>query len=195
MVNKWNYISIVYNGGDKNLASSYQQYINGAALSPGSVSLGAAGGVCNDNAIGSDANDSCVSNMGLLNGQIDDIRIYKRALSATEISQLYTSPAFTRYFYVSDVYRNGSGAIASSGTYYDPSTKQITAGYSWPGGSTNTMSMYLSRNRDNIYDQTDWSGGLGTTTPVTIVGNQFVTSSNIDYTTTTGSIYVILPQL
>lgn len=104
-----------------------------------------------------------------------------------------STTTYTRYFYVSDAYRDGSGNITTSGGTYDPSTKQITAAYSWPSGSTSTMSMYLTRNRDNVYDQTDWSGGSGASSSATSVGNQFATSSNISYTTTTGSIYVSIP--
>ena len=128
------------------------------------------------------------------NGKIDDVRIYKRALSAIEINQLYTSQTFTRSFYVNDVYRDAGGNIlATGGGTYDPSTKQITVAYGWAGNPTSTMSMYLTRNRDNIYAQTDWFGGPGATSAATSVGNQFAGSSNIDYTTTTGSIYINIP--
>jgi len=106
-----------------------------------------------------------------------------------------STTTYTRYFYVSDVYRDGSGSIITTGGgTYDPSTKEITAAYSWTGGSTtDTMSMYLTRNRNNIYDQTDWSGGSGASSAATSVGNRFATSSNIDYATTTGSIYINIP--
>ena len=106
---------------------------------------------------------------------------------------MLSTTTYTRYFYVNDVYRDGSGNITTSGGTYDPSTKQITVAYSWSGGSTYAIFMYLTRNRDNIYDQTDWSGGPGASSAATSVGNQFATSSNIDYTTTTGSIYINIP--
>ena len=101
-----------------------------------------------------------------------------------------STTTYTRYFYVSDVYRDGPGNITTNGGSYDPSTKQITVAYGWSGSPTYTVSTYLTRNRDNVYDQTDWSGGPGVTVAATSVGNQFATSSNISYTTTTGSIYV-----
>jgi hypothetical protein len=48
---------------------------------------------------------------GNYNGSIDDVRIYNRALSSAEINQIYTSGSFTRYFYVSDVYRDGVAVL------------------------------------------------------------------------------------
>lgn len=130
---------------------------------------------------------------GNYNGSIDDVRIYNRALSSAEINQIYTSGSFTRYFYVSDVYRDGGGYITTSGGTYDPSTKLITVVYSWRGGPVNQISMYLTRNQDNIYSQTDWSQGPGALSSATSVASQFATSSNINYTSTNGSISVSLP--
>jgi len=101
------------------------------------------------------------------------------------------STTYFRYFYVSDVYRSG-GNIASTGAY-DPSTKQISVVYGWTNGTTSTMSTYLTRNQDAAIDQTDWSGGASSSAVATSTGNQFGSSSNIDYTTTTGSLYVSIP--
>jgi hypothetical protein len=101
---------------------------------------------------------------------------------------------YIRYFYLSDVYRDSSGNIVTSGGSYDPSTKLVTAVYNWLGGaSTNTMSIYLVRSRNNVVAQNDWSGGPGQAGPATSTNNQFVSSTNIDYSTTTGSIYVAIP--
>jgi uncharacterized protein (TIGR02145 family) len=93
---------------------------------------------------------------------------------------------YTRYFYVSDVYRNG-GSIAPTGAY-DPSTKQISVVYGWTNGTTSTMSTYLTRNQNAAFDQADWSGGA-TSTVATSTNNQFASSSNINYSIT-GSISV-----
>jgi hypothetical protein len=127
------------------------------------------------------------------NGLIDDVRVYNRALSPTEITQIYKD-SYQRYFYLNDVYRNGSGLIASGGSTYDPSTKQVVVGYSWPLGATQTLSTYLTRNGNNVLDQTDWSGGaIASGTVTTSTNGQFATSSNIDYSTTTGSFYLSIP--
>ena len=102
---------------------------------------------------------------------------------------------YVRYFYLSDAYRTSGGSISSSSTSntYDPSTKQVTVVYNWTQGTTSTISTYLTRNGDAVIDQTDWSGGPGATSAATSVGSQFASSTNVDYSTTTGSIYVSIP--
>jgi hypothetical protein len=102
---------------------------------------------------------------------------------------------YVRYFYVSDAYRTGAGGISSSsnGNTYDPSTKQISVVYNWTKGTTGTMSTYLTRHGDAVTDQTSWSGGPNASSVVTYAGNQFASSSGVDYTTSTGAIYVSIP--
>jgi hypothetical protein len=100
---------------------------------------------------------------------------------------------YTRYFYLSDAYRTTGGAVtstATSTTTYDPSTKQVSVIYNWTHGVTSTMSTYITRNGNVLIDQTDWSGGPGATGAATSVSSQFASSSNINYATTTGSIYL-----
>jgi hypothetical protein len=102
---------------------------------------------------------------------------------------------YTQYFYVSDVYRTITGDISLSpaGNTYDPSTKQISVLYNWTNGKPETMTTYITRNDDEAFIQDDWSGGPNATTATTSVGNQFASSTNIDYTTSTGSIFVSIP--
>jgi hypothetical protein len=102
---------------------------------------------------------------------------------------------YTSYFYLSDAYRTSGGSLTSTpvGNTYDPSTKQIFVMYDWTNGTTSTVSMYLTRNDDAAINQDDWSGGPGATSVATSAGNQFASSANIDYSTTTGSIYVSIP--
>jgi len=133
-----------------------------------------------------------------VNGAIDDVRIYNRALSGAEVSQLYSyalsSNAYTRSFYLSDVYRDGSGNIVTSGGVYDPSTKLVTVVYGWPGGKQYSMATYIVRGRNNVVFQNDWSGGANMTSSVeTTTNNQFASSTKIDYSSTTGSISVSIP--
>jgi hypothetical protein len=100
---------------------------------------------------------------------------------------------YTDYFYLADAYRSGGNiAATSSGNTYDPSTKQVFAVYNWTHGTTGTISTYITRNGDRVFYQADWSGGA-TSTVATSAGNQFASSSNIDYTTSTGSLYVSIP--
>jgi type II secretory pathway pseudopilin PulG len=109
-------------------------------------------------------------------------------------SIVVSTSTYERYFYLSDVYRDSSGNIVTSGGTYDPSTKQVTVGYNWLGGpATNTMTTYLVRARNNVVTQNDWSGGPNQSGPETSTNNQFATSSNIDYSKTAGSIYVAIP--
>ncbi len=112
-------------------------------------------------------------------------------------SLLIGTTTYERYFYLSDVYRDSSGNIVTAttaGAAYDPSTKQVTVGYNWFGGpATNTMTVYVVRARNTVFSQTDWSGGPGVTSTITSTNSQFASSSNIDYSTTTGAIYVAIP--
>jgi hypothetical protein len=103
---------------------------------------------------------------------------------------------YQTYFYLSDAYRTSSGAVTStaSGNTYDPSTKKISVVYYWVGGSTtSTMTSYMTRNGDSAFVQTDWSGGPNPSAVATSVSNQFASSTTVDYTTTTGAVYVAIP--
>ncbi len=125
-------------------------------------------------------------------GYLDDVRIYSRALSESEIAQLYSAPVYTRYFYVSDAWRSGT-VVATSGVTYDPSTKLITAVFGKSTGPTSTINMYLTRHGNVIYGQTDWSGGSGLNGTVTTSTNQFATSTNMDGASTSGALYIAIP--
>lgn len=127
-----------------------------------------------------------------LKGLLDDVRMYDRTLSAAEIATLYNSPTFARSFLLDTVSRNASGTIVSAGGSVDPSTLKITVNYSWTGAATNTLIRYLARTRNFVLSQSDWSGGAGQTNSTTSLGNKFATSSNVDYSTSTGSL--ILPN-
>ena len=114
--------------------------------------------------------------------------------ATTGIESIVTATTtYTRYFYLSDVYRDTNGNVTSSGTVYDPSTKQISVVYGWTGGKTSTIAAYITRNDNAAFDQSDWSGGASSSAVATSVSNQFASSSNIDYSSTTGSIYVSIP--
>ncbi len=116
--------------------------------------------------------------------------------SAGDDSIVVATTTYKRFFYVDDVCRDGGGNIASppcSGPpYYDPSTKKITVGYSWPNATTATISAYLTRNSDMVFMQTDWSGGPNQAGPITNANSQFASSTpNINYASS-GAIYLNL---
>lgn len=114
--------------------------------------------------------------------------------SGTQSITVGTSTVYTRSFYLSDVYRDGSGNIVTSGGSYDPSTKLVTVVYKWSGGTNYTMATYIIRGRNNIVFQDDWSGGPNMTSSAeTTTNNQFASSTNIDYSSTTGQITVSIP--
>ncbi len=116
------------------------------------------------------------------------------ASSSGEESLVVSSTTFKRFFYVDDVYRDTSDLIASNGTSYDPSTKKVTVVYKWaPLNATHTIVEYVARYRQNIFDQTDWSGGPGQSGVITSTNPRFSTSSNINYSSTTGSIKIKFP--
>ena len=79
----WNHIVIIYNGGDKNDISSYQLYSNGAPESLYFASYTLAGAGYSSNYIGREGNGM------YFNGSIDEIRIYNRALTGTEVGYIY----------------------------------------------------------------------------------------------------------
>ena len=108
-------------------------------------------------------------------------------------SVLVSTTTYSRYFYVEDVLRDSSGYIATSSGSNDPSTKQVTVGYHWPQGTTTTYSFYLTRHRNNVFRQTDWSGGSGQSGPATTTNSQFSTSTSVIlHASTTGSLILNL---
>jgi type II secretory pathway pseudopilin PulG len=114
------------------------------------------------------------------------------ATSGEEIINL-NDITYTRYVWFDDVYRsNTDGSIVTSGGYFDPSTKKMTVKITWttPQGISSdfTQSIYLSRFLNEIYGQTDWSGGAVGDVVATTATTTFATSSNIDYSSATGSI-------
>lgn len=134
-------------------------------------------------------------------GLIDDVRIYNRALSADEVKRLYNSNVYSRYFYA----QNACRATASSSTITgvspcgggstdDPSTQQVTAVAQWalPGGSTqtSTLSDYLTRFTNAVFNQTDWSGGSGQEGPIAQPNNKYASATNIDTTSSIGSFRI-----
>lgn len=98
---------------------------------------------------------------------------------------------YARYFYVDDVWRNlASDEIVASGGVSDPSTKKITIEYSWQNGSGNITS-YITRRKNFVFHQTDWSGGPGQDGPITSPNFRFAASSaNINYTVMPGSLII-----
>lgn len=98
---------------------------------------------------------------------------------------------YTRYFYVDYVDRGPSGLISIYDAD-DPSTKKISVVYRWPRSATNTILFYLTRSRNVVFRQTDWSGGAGQAGPATSTNSFYASSSNVNVTTSTGSLFINL---
>ena len=142
-------------------------------------------------------------------GLIDEVRVYEKVLPVDEISALYSYPGryylqnnagiwqvkhgqvsstvsnvdFTSYFTLSSVQRDTLNNIVSSGGSVDPTTKKASFIVSWSGGYSMNQEEYVSRTSlNNVFTQTDWSGGPGQVEPV------FTAVKTFD-TATTGVIY------
>jgi len=115
--------------------------------------------------------------------------------------------AYNRYFIVEEVKRSTTtDAIVAVGGWRtfctdilspcDPSTQKVTVAVQWLSGGQNRevkISEYFTRWRNKIFQQTDWSGGPNqpTSSPLTEPNDKFVTSTNIDYSSTKGSIKIL----
>jgi len=111
---------------------------------------------------------------------------------------------FGIYFSIENVNRDscGAGNISSEatttcvsgpgtiGVIDDPSTQKINVYISWTQGGSLSEIQYLTRSRNKIFNQTDWSGGGSQDGPITLENNKFSSSTNIDYSTTTGAIRI-----
>jgi hypothetical protein len=123
-------------------------------------------------------------------GMIDDVRVYNRALSADEIKRMYESAVFSRYFTVENVCRtNDASSTVSgvtpcgSGSFEDPSTQKVSSVVEWIAstGATNlTLVDYITRWKNAIFQQTDWSGGSGDDAIYTEPGSGYSSSTNVD---------------
>jgi len=137
-----------------------------------------------------------VGSEGYYSGLLDDIRLYNRALSASEISQLYNSPVYLRYFYVDNVKRTVCGTgditaaaestcIGSSGVGEDPGTQKITVGTAWDLKGVREVlqnSTYVTRWVNSAVYQNNWSGTSGITSAVNDFSTNYFSSTGIEVT-------------
>lgn len=184
-LNTWTHIVAVFG------TSSAYIYVNGGPQYAAGRTAGTAGYESYPTVIGS---LSYSPGGHLLDGLIDDLRLYNRALSAAEAKKIFGSNAFTRFFTVEDVCREvgAQGALTGTvpctvGSVTDPSAQFIAVYTRWQSGSRTgevKSSDYLTRWSNVVFRQSDWSGGAGATEPLVEPGNRFATSTNIDVTST-----------
>lgn len=125
-----------------------------------------------------------------ISGVLDDIRVYNRALSASEAKRIHNSGVYTRFFTIENVCRSNDASSTvtgvepcADGSFLDPSTQKATSNVQWSiSAASGTVSIvdYMTRWQNNVFRQTNWSGGIGAEEPVTEVGDTYSTSTNVD---------------
>lgn len=146
LANSWHHLAVVYDGGDKNIPTSYTVYVDGTALPAATVNAGTAGGTSNDNVIGSD-DAGGTNTVGQFQGRMSHVRAYNRALSAAEIAD-----AANLYGYVT---------LSSPGTEY---LRSIAANE--PGLSVGSEQLVTGSEQTIVYIQPGSGNvGVGTTAP------------------------------
>lgn len=134
-----------------------------------------------------------------LNTYVDDFRWYNRVLSADEVKRLHNSGIFKRFFAVENVCRTNdasstiAGTAPCSGTSEDASTEQITVHAQWTAGAGTgeaKMTSFLTRARNAVFQQTDWSGGSGASGAYTAAPTTYASGTNVS-SSTPGSIQIL----
>lgn len=136
---------------------------------------------------------------GATTHRMDEVRVYNRALTATEIQNLYNSNIFRRYFYVEDVCRTNDSNYSlagvtpcDAGEVEDPTTEQVTIITEWDSARGNveqfSLVEFVTRWKNRIFRQTDWTGGNVGETVITEPSNTYSSSSGVS--TSTGFIKI-----
>ncbi len=176
---QWHHFSYIH---DENSGST--AYVDGKVVSTG----GSAEAV---NSSGNNLYFGSIAGSNPFDGYLDDVRIYSRALTSNEVESLYDSTMFDRYFYVENVcrtndanYEIGGVSPCGAGEALDPLTQKVTAVIEWPGKEEETnfsLSEYITRWKNDVFTQSDWSGGEGLDGPVTDYTDSFSSSTDVDY--------------
>ncbi|MBI4034140.1 MAG: LamG domain-containing protein [Candidatus Brennerbacteria bacterium] len=179
---RWYHIAGTWDGGTT--TSSIKVYIDGVQSDNSTVTEAQGFAAMRNSSLGTTVGRGLVGTVNqYVDGNIDDVRIYNRALSADEVQRLYNSTAFTRYFQVENVNRDSGGSIVSSGGNEDPSTQKVTAYVEWPGASGAVGQVkvvdYVTRWANRIFNQSDWSGGSGQTGVITSPNNRYDNATSV----------------
>lgn len=171
----WTHIALVYDG------TYVRGYSNGVSV----VECEQGGATANT------ANSFIVNNESTWNADMDDIRLYNRALSANEVKELYENEPYTRYLSLDHVDRDGCGldaitteatttctSVPAVGVARDPLTKKITSTVTWRDGRSVSVGRYIFRYKNKIFKQNRWEQ-VGQITAITEPNGGFASSSNI----------------
>lgn len=88
-----------------------------------------------------------------------------------------------------------SGGPGTEGIANDPSTQKATIAVGWGTCKSISKTKYLTRSLNYVFIQDDWSGGgsqenFPSVNGFTSVNNKFSDLENIDYASSTGSIFI-----
>lgn len=162
-LNNWQHLVGVW---DKT-ADTLKIYVNGILENTTSSVTGDRATNANNFCIGK----SCNNANRLFAGKVDDVRVYNRALSATEISELYRGSSYANI-----------SPTTNLNTFTLSSTQGISLG-TWVKFASSTGNQILMRKSDtatssNSYELksngTNFQLQIGTTTPLTITGTTAV---------------------
>lgn len=133
-----------------------------------------------------------------VNAQFDDVRIYDRALSADEVKRVYNGGVYKRFFTIENVCRTDDASSTISGTapctggdVNDISTQWVTSHAEWTTGagtSETTLPVIITRAQNDVFRQTDWSGGAADEGAVAEPTSKYSSSTNAS--TTGGRIQI-----
>lgn len=179
--NVWTHAAFSYDG------SQIVVYVNGAVKDTTSY----AASITTNNVAVSIGRRLTTASPGYFDGLIDDVRVYDRALSGEDIYAIYGAKVFTRYFYVENVGRDSGDNITTGAGTDDPSTQKVTVVTAWRRGSaTSTVSVsnYLTRWKNAVFRQTDWSGGGSDSSATAVPTNTYQNATSVG--TSAGTITV-----
>ena len=96
---------------------------------------------------------------------------------------------YARRFMVEPVSRDSGGNIESvyNSANDDPSSKKVTVTVSWTGTQNVTMTKFITRSRNQVALQSDWSGGGGQPGALLDPG-KFDTQSGVDFSGVSGAV-------
>ena len=185
-LNTWTYIAVTYDSSST--ANNPIMYIDGIARTVGNelTKTQTPSGSASDDSGNSIIIGSQGGGTRTFDGILDEVRIYDRVLNADEIAHLYNSTVFTRYFYVENVNRDTGGDIVTSGGTEDPTTQKVTVVVQWDtsqGTQEFTFFEYMTRWRNRVFHQSDWSGGSGQDSVITVPNERYASSSEINVST------------
>jgi len=171
LLNQWNHVVVAKN------ETTTLLYINGVLAQ---TCLLASSSVATSTVLTLGASNAPLGNY--FSGNLDEMRLYNRAISSDEVATIYSHKPYKRYFYVERGFRDAFGNVTSSGVL-DSSLARVSAVTVWENNRTALVTRYFTRHDEVATVQNNWFGGptLSTSMLITSPTSAFVTSSNMFY--------------